>query len=205
MRLVRASAAGLAIGTRQTIYTVPAGKMAILRTVTQAFDGAAGGGAQWMGLLLNNVGFLWVNVMTDPQVSKTWNMGTVLYPGDTLSVEHQENSGYTMCLLDELDVRDGPTIQRVNLLDVGTSQKAYAVPAGKRFRIREVVFSPHNQGCQLNLYIGGIGYIARRTIAGNAPEVHHVDLLALPNESIGAVSTPVTPLNVWLSGELIDA
>lgn len=192
-----------AANARTRLYTVPAGKKAILRTLTYSNDN---GSAVLMGTTINGAGFLWQETVQGGDNSKTFQLATVLTAGQYVDVE--SNAGATNYLLQvaELDERDAPEAQTIYHDQIGVSLKTYSPPAGKRFRIREIVVSPHNgAGFNVNLYIGGIGYLLRTTTKADPNNiVINTDMTVNAGESLGSTANGGT-IHAWYSGVLEDA
>lgn len=193
-------ASNIAAATRTRIYTVPAGKVAILSTVTQGSDN----GPQNMGLTINGFGWLWQPNITGTFANRVWPMSTVLNAGEYIEVEHSAAGGYTAVFGVELDARDAPQAYRTSFFNLTSTAQNLVIPAGKRLRIREVVICPHGGSGTANIYISGIGYLVRSRLAANEPEVHRTDMLAFAGETLGASGSGTT-LHAFISGEMLDA
>lgn len=201
----RAHRANPAANTRTHLYTVPTGKKAILRTLTYATENTVAGGVI-MGTTISGNGFIWTEKITDTYSSKTFQLSTVLHAGHVVDVEANATVCYFMLEYAEMDEREGGELNLVFHDQIGLSPKTYTVPAGKRFRIKEIVVSPHgNTGADISLNIQNQGYLLRaRPNSSGDNIVIATDISVNPGEVVESGASGGT-FHAWYSGILEDA
>lgn len=187
-----------AANTRTRLYTVPAGKAALLRTVS--FGGATGS-ASLMGITINGFGFVW-----QPPVPASGSLivplGTYLTAGDYVDAENTTTDGYTLLQGVEFDTPP-PSLARPVVVTV-TSGAVYTVPAGKRLRVRDVTLCPHNgTGIKVDVTINGVGYLFRGDVPPAGLVIGH-DMTVNAGEVISAQRNQGT-VNLFITGLLEDA
>lgn len=197
----RVNASGIAANTRTRLYTVPAGKVAVLRTLTQGNDNTT---AITMGAEVNGAGFLWSNTVAGSSAMH-WPLGTVLYEGQYMNVEHNAGSAYSMLQYVEMDrATEGRNLWQWHAVNIHSATATYTVPAGKRVRVREVVVCPHStvNSNQMSIYINSIGHFLKGSYSNT---VLGTDMSVNPGEIIGASAAATYGTHVFLSGVIEDA
>lgn len=201
----RVNASNIAAATRTLFYTVPTGKVAVVRTITQSNDAGA---LSVMGVTINGAGFLWDSrVANGVDSCKVWPLSTVLTAGQTLHAEHSQGSCYTMAQVVEMDATlEGRNLWQFHANTVNTGTKTYTVPAGKRVRVREAVLCPHSASGSANIYIGSTGHLVKTALAANENVVVSLDMSINAGESLGCAGTSNgSSVHAFLSGVIEDA
>lgn len=182
------------------LYTLPAGKRAIVRSIYQGYDGGVVDAS--MSVAFNGAGFLWDQKVSN-QDHRVWPMSTVLVAGNYLDVSHSQRGMYTMAQIVEMDEADFANPAQVHIISASGSGSAYTVPAGKRFRIRELVVTNHGDRSDVSVYITGQGHLAKIEAQPRVGNVIGMNMVASAGEQIGhTVSGPA--VHYWLSGVLED-
>lgn len=199
--LRRVAASNPTPNTVVPIYTVPPGRKAIVRTVSQGTDAASPGTTMVLSLPGGN---LLSEVQVLAGASRMWPLGTVLNEGEQLRAFHSTGTAYTLVGLVELEASiEGAALHRVDLLDIVT-ERSYVVPNGKRFRIREVIISTANATTDVQVRIGNTaGYLVKMNT--KEPAVVGTDIVAFPGEAIIARASGTGLVHAYLSGVLEDA
>jgi len=198
----RFTASNPAAGTSTLLYTVPAGRKAIVRTVSQSTDAVSTTGTS-MVLLLGSSALL-SEVFVQPSSSRLWPLSTVLLEGEELRVTHLQGVSQTMVELVELDaIVEGLTLHRIDLRDIATAERSAFIPADRRFRVRELVLSTAGATTDVQVRIsagGTVGYLAK--VSTREPAVIGLDMLLFGGETITARGTGTGNVNAYLSGVL---
>lgn len=199
-------------GTRHRLLDVPAGKKIILRSITYSTNN---GTPPLMGLTINGAGFIWDEGgnVSNPTItsadSKTFQLATVLNPGEYLEAQANLSDCYFTLGYVEMDAtREGANLHKVYLSNFsasGAGTQTYTVPAGKRFRVRELHCAQHSTSGNVNIYIGGIGYLYRRNLTAHKNEVVHTDISVNAGEGLGAAADAGMVVHLFASGVLEDA
>lgn len=204
----RLGAATAPAATRTRLYTVPAGKVALITGLHLGKDLTSNGR---MGVTLGNatdgdLGFIWDATMTGAFSSRQYPLSTVLQAGEYINIENSETACFTAIQGAEFDATDTSAglLFRTTFISVQTSAGTYTVPAGKRFRVREVVICQHNTQSDVSVYIANIGHFIKvRALAGE-PVVVKSDISVNAGETITAGATGGT-VHVFFSGIMEDA
>lgn len=195
------AASNIAANTSTTIYTVPTGRAAMLRSLH------FGGTTDITFTVELVLGSLIIPFLSPTLVKGASGLAlplsTVLKSGDSVRVIHSATGGYTMLQGAEFDFSP-PTLHRESVTDVGTTLVSLATPAGLRFRIREVIIAYAATGGIASLAINNVGYVVRRTMVANENLIAGVDMSVNPGESLG-YSVSAGTAHFYLSGVREDA
>lgn len=196
----RANASNIPANTRTRLYTVPAGKVAILRTLTQGNDN---GFAVRMGAEVNGAGWLWYPTVAAGG-ARVWPLSSVLYEGQYVNVEHNNGASYSMLQYAEMDrATEGRNLWQLHHLSVNGTTASYVVPAGKRVRVREVIACPHDASNNFSSFISGIGHFWKGTITEST--VLGTDMSVNAGETIGSTAGTASAFHMFYSGVIEDA
>lgn len=192
-----------AANTRTRMYTVPAGRRAIVRRLTQGNDN---GIDVRMGTVINGAGWIW-DVVIKAGASREWELGTVLYEGQYIDAEHNSTGCYSMLEVVEMDAAlEGRNLWQFHAIDFGAATRSYQVPGGKRVRVRQIDVCPHATTGHISLYISSVGHFFKRNpISANNPEAHRTDMSANPGEIIAAATGGPMTVHAFFSGVIEDA
>lgn len=202
----------VAANTDQGIYTVPAGKVAVLRGIT---IGNNNGSAVNAGILNGGAGYLWDMPLPaagqaagSPAAALHLPVRSVLHAGNSLAAR-MSISGQVYVTVEgaEFDAPPGnPELYRLDIHNVAVGgSTSPAIPAGKRYRMREIVIANHSTNADVNISIHNIVLLHREHLqAAKGGRILQVDVTLNPGEQIFA-STSGTPVHVFTSGTLEDA
>lgn len=203
VQIRRATLANPSTGVQHRLYTVPTGKVAILRTLFQGYNNTPIN--QEMGITVNGAGFFWQQTVPTWE-SKIWPLSTVLTAGQYVNAQHSELGMYTMLQYAEMDAQEGANLWQHHFIGVAANTwTEVAVPAGKRVRVREVVVCNHADTSDWSVYISSLGHFVKLHAKPRVGNVFGVDMTANAGEMIGTY-TPAGPSgHVFLSGVIEDA
>lgn len=187
--------------TLTRIYEVPAGRAAIVRTVSVSNDNAT---TARVGVLLNKAGWLFDLQVTQAD-SRLFPLSTVLLPGDVIEYQVFANSPTTYLGVHgvEFDYVP-PTLVKFSLLSLETSAKSFVVPVGKKLRLREIIVCPHGGNGTVNISTRNLNHLVKATMQANTPLVVGMDVVVNAGEEILASATG-TLTHAFFSGVLEDA
>lgn len=198
------------------LYTVPAGKCAVLRSYLYALETASSGvykvAVRTAAGNPGNTGvptaYLWGGQVPSNS-GVTVPLGLVLYAGDSFYVETSAAPAYHLFQGVEFDAPASALgLHRVVLTDVTTTAKTYTVPAGKRFRVREVTYSKYSSTAAglAVVAVNSVGYLLRKVTAATTEDfqVISTDISVNAGEVISASLSGGGAMHAWLSGTLED-